>query len=342
MTSNFKKNQNYPPVSVIILTYNGSQYIQPLLDSLSNQSYPKERTEILVVDNASTDETLSITRKKFSHVKVVAIEKNIGYAAGNNHALRHASHDLLVFLNQDTICHPGFLLSMVNLMAADKTLAACNPNIITPEADCFGTLDETFQPESLYLCDLAPFGYGQNRIIYGKKNYCTKLLSGCAFIIHRETVSRLGYLFDDQFWMYAEDTDLSLRIHNMGHRICAAQDAIVYHLHNSDMGLKKKSLHIAARAIMNRVYAYFKNMGTLEFLIFFPLMCLGGNFKILEFPLTTFKKIFYFLPFSLFSMSCMVLAIPGLPNFASKKRRVITKCHERRFHILRLLLKQGR
>lgn len=342
MTLDQNHNPDFPNVSVIILTYNASEYIQPLLDSLSNQSYPQERMEILVVDNASTDETLSITRKNFSFVKVVAVEKNIGYAAGNNQALLHARHDLLVFLNQDTICHPGFLQSMVNIMAADKAIAACNPNIMTPETESFGTMDETFTPESLYLCDLVPFGYGQNRIINGEKNYRAKLLSGCAFIIRRETVSRLGYLFDDQFWMYAEDTDLSLRIHNMGQRICAAQDSIVYHLHNRDIGLKKKSLHLAARAIMNRVYAYFKNMGSLEFLLFFPLMFLGGNFKILEFPLTTFRKIVFFLPFSLFSMSCMVLAIPGLPKFASKKRRVINNRHERGFPILKLLLKRDR
>ena len=342
MTLNSNQHPDYPNVSVIILTYNGSEYIKPLLESLLNQSYPKESTEILVVDNASGDETIRIIRENFSSVKVIALEKNIGYAAGNNQALLHASHELLVFLNQDTLCHPGFLHALVDMMEADKTLAACNPNIMTPETESFGTMDETFTPESLYLCDLVPFGYGQNRIINGEKNYRAKLLSGCAFIIRRETVSRLGYLFDDQFWMYAEDTDLSLRIHNMGQRICAAQDSIVYHLHNRDIGLKKKSLHLAARAIMNRVYAYFKNMGSLEFLLFFPLMFLGGNFKILEFPLTTFRKIVFFLPFSLFSMSCMVLAIPGLPKFASKKRRVINNRHERGFPILKLLLKRDR
>jgi GT2 family glycosyltransferase len=342
MTLNSKRNLNYPPVSIIILTYNGSEFIKPLLDSLLNQSYPQDRMEILVVDNASSDETLSIIRKNFSSVKVITLEKNIGYAAGNNQALLHASHDLLVFLNQDTFCHPGFLQSMVNIMEADKTLAACNPNIITPETDSFGTMDEAFTPESLYLCDLVPFGYGQNRIVNGKKIYCTKLLSGCAFIIRRETVSRLEYLFDDQLWMYAEDTDLSLRIHNMGQRICAVQYSIVYHLHNRNIGLKKNSLRIAARAIMNRVYAYFKNMGSLEFLLFFPLMFLGGNFKILEFPLTTFRKIVYFLPFSLFSMSCMILAILGLPKFVSKKRHIINKHRARGFPIFKLLLKRGR
>ncbi len=241
--------------------------------------------EILVVDNASSDETLSIIRQTHPSVKIVALEENIGYAAGNNHALLHASHDLMVFLNQDTICHPRFLQSMVGMMERDKTLAACNPNIITPEAPGFGELSADFTPEYLYLWDLAPCGYGQNRIINGKNVICTKLLSGCAFIIRRETVAKLGYLFDDQLWMYAEDTDLSLRLHNLGQKISVIRNAVVYHWHHSNLTLGKNRLLTAAGAIKNRVYVYYKNMTGLEFFLFFPFLFLGGIFKILEFPL---------------------------------------------------------
>jgi len=257
--------------------------------------------EIIVADNASTDETLSITRQNFSSVKVIALEKNIGYAAGNNRALLHARHDLLIFLNQDTICHPGFLLSLVNTMEADKTLAACNPNIVTPEAEGFGTMAATFTLESLYLCDLVPFGYGQNRVINGKSIFRTKLLSGCAFIIRRETVSRLGYLFDDQLWMYAEDTDLSLRIHNMAQNICAVRDAVVYHLHKSNMDLEKGRILTAAGAIKNRVFAFYKNMSGLEFFFFFPLLFFGGIFKIFAFPFRQPKSDLFFTVWSFFN-----------------------------------------
>jgi GT2 family glycosyltransferase len=340
MTLNSNQYPDYPSVSVIILTYNGSEYIKPLLDSLLSQSYPSDRMEILVVDNASSDDTLSITRRKFSSVKIVALEKNIGYAAGNNQALLHASHDLLVFLNQDTICHPGFLQSMVGMMQTDKSLAACNPNIITPDAERFGTKDPTFTPESLYLCDLVPFGYGQNRIIDGKKIYRTKLLSGCAFIIRRETVSKLGYLFDDRLWMYAEDTDLSLRIHNMAQHICVTRDAIVYHLHKSDINLAKGRILTAAGAIKNRVFAFYKNMSGLEFFFFFPFLFFGGIFKLFAFPLTSSKKAIYFLPFGFFSMVCMLAALFHLPRFAAKKQAIMEKRRIPNYALLKLILKR--
>ena len=340
MTSNSNQHPDYPRVSIIILTYNGSEYIKPLLDSLLNQSFPQERTEILVVDNASTDETLSITRQNFSTVKVIALEKNIGYAAGNNRALLHASHDLLIFLNQDTICHPGFLLSLVNTMEADKALAACNPNIITPDAESFGTMTANFIPQSLYLCDLVPFGYGQNRTINGQSIFRTKLLSGCAFIIRRETISRLEYLFDDQLWMYAEDTDLSLRIHNMAQNICAARDAIVYHMHRSNLYLEKGHILTAAGAIKNRVFAFYKNMSGLEFFFFFPFLFFGGIFKIFAFPLTGSRKAIYFLPFGLFSMACMLAALFQLPRFEAKKQRIMEQRQIPNFALLKLILKR--
>jgi len=338
MPLNSNQHPDYPNVSVIILTYNGDEYIQALLDSLVNQTYPQERIEILVADNASTDETLSITRKNFPSVKIIALEKNFGYAAGNNQALLHASHDLLVFLNQDTFCHPCFLQSMVNIMAADRTLAACNPNIITPETECFGITDEAFTPESLYLCDLTPFGYGKHRIIYGKKIVRTKLLSGCAFIIRRETISELGYLFDDQLWMYAEDTDLSLRLHNSAHNICVIRDAIVYHLHKTNMDLEKGRILTAAGAIKNRVYAFYKNMSRTEFFFFFPFLFFGGIFKIFEFPLTTTRKALYFLPFGFFSMACMISAIFYLPRFADQKRHIMKNRLKPKFALLKLIL----
>jgi len=342
MTLNSTHNQNLPEVSVIILTFNGSEYIKPLLDSLLNQSYPQERMEILVVDNASSDETLSITRNNFSSVKVIALEKNLGFAAGNNQALLHASHDLLVFLNQDTICHPEFLESLVNVMLANQNLAACNPNIITPNQNESIDFDKNEYRKFLSVCDLSPFGYGRTRIIKENRVFYTKLLSGCAFIIRRAAVSKLGYLFDDRLWMYAEDTDLSLRIHNLGQKTGAIRGSIIFHLHNNNMDITRTRLLLAAQAIKNRLYVFYKNMRGLEFLIYFPIMFLGGNFKILEFPLTSFRKFLYFLPFSLFSMICMSLAILDLPEFASKRSQIISNRQGKSFCILKLVLKRRR
>lgn len=328
-----------PYVSIIILTYNGAGYILPLLKSLSEQTYPLDFIEIVVIDNASTDNTIDLIQENYKAVKIISLKKNLGFAAGNNQGYLHAQHDLMVFLNQDTICHPDFLKVLVCKMQEDKSLAACNPNIIPAKPSNSIAADWNFRVDSLHLCDLSPYGYGRNRIIPEKHFIYTKLLSGCAFIIHRSIVKHLGYFYDDQLWMYAEDTDLSLRIHRSGRRIGAVKEAVIYHLHDRNETINRNRLSLAARAIMNRVYIFFKNMRPLEFLLFYPFLLFGGNFKIFEFSMPTIKKVVYFIPFSLFSMACMLFAGFKLNRFATKRHQVLRDQHTGRFSILKLVLK---
>jgi len=332
------QQKDYPHISIIILTYNGAGLILPLLESLSEQTYPLNLVEIVVIDNASTDNTLKLIQDNYKSVKIVPLEENIGFAAGNNQGYLHARHDLLVFLNQDTICHPDFLKALVCKMLEDKSLAACNPNIIPVKPSHTDVTEYKLKIHSLHLCDLSPYGYGCNRIISEKKFFYTKLLSGCAFIIRRAVIKNLGYLYDDQLWMYVEDTDLSLRIHRSGLKLGVLRDAIIYHLHGRSQAIKRSSLSLAARAIMNRVYIFFKNMETLEFLLFYPFLLLGGNFKIFEFSMPLIKKIVYFIPFSLFSMACMLSASFRLKQFTSKRRQLLNR-FQKDFSILKLVLK---
>jgi GT2 family glycosyltransferase len=330
--------KKFPKVSVIILTYNGSKYIEALLESLFDQSYPRERMEIIVIDNASTDNTLSLVQEGYPDVRRVGLSKNIGFAAGNNQALKHARHDFLVFLNQDTICHRDWLKGLIQGLLDNKKIGVCTSNMILPGTAEFNTMDKRSSLSSLYICDLSPFGYGRYRKITGKPIVFPKIFSGCSFVIRRETLTELGYLFDDQLWMYVEDTDLSLRIHNMGLRICAVRDSIVYHLHNSDVAMNADNLYLVATAIMNRVYVFLKNMGSLEFFVFFPLLWVGGIFKIFELRLRPSQKAAYFLPFALLSLVCMLWALLRLPQYANRRLAGIKKRRVKGFYILKLIL----
>lgn len=330
--------EKFPNVSVIILTHNASKYIKTLLESLHGQSYLKERMEIIVVDNASTDNTLSIIQRNHPDVKLVALDKNKGFAAGNNEALKYATYDFLVFLNQDTICHRDWLKGLMLGFLENKGVGACTSNMILHNTEEFRHMNRYSSSSSLYFYNLSPFGYAhyckdtKNRFVF------PKILSACSFAIHRETVAELGYLFDKDFWMYVEDTDLSLRIHNLGLRICAAKDSVVYHLHKSDIQPNPWRLHLVVRAIMNRVYTFFKNMGGLEFFLFFPILFIGGIFKIIESRMRPYQKAVYFLPFALVSMTCMLLALFQLPKYAAKRRLVLKKRRVKEFDILKLVL----
>lgn len=324
---------------MIILTYNGAKYLESLLESLSEQSYPKEQMEIIVVDNASTDDTVTLVQTGCPHVKCVPLDRNIGFAAGNNKAIQYAQHDFLVFLNQDTVCHRDWLSGLMLSIVEDKGIGACTSNMILPNTQKYRCMDRHSSLNSLYFYDLSPFGYGRYRKTIGRPFVFPKILSGCSFVIRRETVTELGYLFDDQLWMYVEDTDLSLRIHNLGLRICAVRDSVVYHLHDNDVEINPNHLYFAASAIMNRVCVFFKNMGALEFFLFFPILWIGGIFKIFEFHLRPSQKAAYLLPFGFFSMVCMLLALLRLPRYSAKRRSILERRRVKGFYVLKLLLK---
>lgn len=312
-------DEKYPGVSIVVLTYNGSQYIGPMLDSLLGQSYPKERTEIILVDNGSTDNTLELAKSRSERIRCVGLGRNVGFAAGNNEGVKYARHDYLAFLNQDTVCHREWLAKLVEGMQERADLGACVANIV-PGRDA--EIDIKKNPSSfdvLYFWDLSPFGYGRYRKVKGQRCAFPRILSGCSFLIHRKTIDELGYLFDEGLWMYTEDTDLSLRLYRLGKGVCAVREAVVYHLHDDRMRISTQALLKAASAVMNRIYVFSKNMGSTEFWMFFPFLFFGGGFKIFEVPMRRLKQSILFLPFCAFSMLCMIIALFRLPRVKTRK-----------------------
>ena len=327
-----------PSVSVIILTHNGSRYIEALLESLHNQSYPDERMEIIVVDNASTDNTLSIVEAKYPHANRVRLNKNYGFAAGNNLALEYAGNEYVAFLNQDTLCHKDWLKGLVEGLLLDESIGACASNMIRREESASCNTSGSLDTDYLYYYDISLFGYG---IYYKADKEVTfpKIISGCSFIIRKKTIESLGYLFDEDLKMYTEDTDLSLRIHNQALRVCVFRKSVVFHLHEKHSKIKIGQFSTAARAIRNRVVVFYKNMSSVDFLMYLPFLIVGGPAKIMELPLSSFHKAIFFIPFSLFSMGCMISAIFVFPSFYPKRKHIIESRKIKGFHMLKLLLK---
>ena len=329
---------NFPNISIIIVTYNGKRYIPDLFESLCNQSYAIDKMEIIVLDNASTDDTADIISKQYPKVKVIKLGENIGYAAGNNKALQYASHDFLVFLNQDTICHRNWLRGLIQCMQERPDAGACTSNMVIVDSGVGRMIDRNIMPDSLSYYDLSIFGYACYRKGVKGDIILTKMISGCSFVIRRKLIEELRCLFDEDLWMYVEDTDLSLRIHNLGYKTCAVRDSVVYHLHNMNIIFNIPNLNIAAKAIMNRVYVFFKNMSWLEFIVFYPLLLFGGMFKIITIQISLFRKILYTLPYAVFSISCMVVALSNMQKYYAKRKIILKNRTSQKMHILRLIL----
>jgi len=325
MMDKYPDTYDWPSVSVVILTYNGGRFIGNLLDSLEDQSYPTDRLEILVVDNASTDDTCSIVEQKGPRFTLIRLPNNLGFAAGNNAALSYATNDLVAFLNQDTLCHRDWLKGLVTGMLELENAGAVTSNMLLPHIPEFKNTNRARPVKTLYYEDLSLFGYAEYRRNCTDLFVETGMISGCAFMIGRKTVQQLGYLFDEDLWMYVEDTDLSLRLRNLGFRLWALRDSVVYHLHESSGQLNRTRIGTAARAIMNRVFVYYKNMNAVEFLLFFPFLLIGGPAKITVLPMPVARKMLYLIPFSALSLVCMLAALPLLYRFRAKRRTILDR-----------------
>jgi GT2 family glycosyltransferase len=328
--------KSWPRISVVVLTYNGDKFIDALLNSLYHQNYSEECMEILVVDNASTDNTRSIVETKYPNVILISLTQNYGFAAGNNLAVSYTKYDHIVFLNQDTICHQGWLKGLVEGLLQDNSIGACASNMIMCEDPASCETTKTLHFGELYYYDINLFGYG----VYCKSNQeivFPKIISGCSFIIRKQTIQSLGYLFDEDLKMYTEDTDLSLRIYNHGLRVCVSRKSVVFHLHGKNSKINFNKFTTAARAIRNRVLVFYKNLSWMEFLLYFPVLILGGPLKLFHFPFSTVQKILFFVPFSLFSMGCMLSALFVFPSFVSKRKQIMKARKVRGAKMLRLL-----
>ncbi len=103
-----------PFVSVIVVNYNGRRFLADCLASLARQKYPRHRFEVIVVDNASTDDSLTLVRAEFPWVCVIESQKNLGFAGGNNLGIESARGEWIALLNNDAEADPNWITGAIS------------------------------------------------------------------------------------------------------------------------------------------------------------------------------------------------------------------------------------
>jgi len=211
--------QNVVPrslLSVIIVNWNGAQFLPRLFASLRDQDLRDFRT--VLVDNGSIDESLRLTREGFPEVDIVELGENLGYAEANNRAAALSGAKYLLFLNNDTYLPSDSLGTLVSVAEADPSM-----QILAP---CIKTYDGTGTLSKGIGLDVLGFPCGQDKVFYA---------DGAAFFIHRDVFVRLGG-FDAKHFMFFEETDLCWRAWLQGYRVGPAPAAIVFHMAGGTAG----------------------------------------------------------------------------------------------------------
>jgi GT2 family glycosyltransferase len=241
-------------VSVIILNYNGRNWLGPCLGSIAGQrSAPPFET--LLVDNASTDDSLAFAAEHFPSVRVVRNDRNLGFAAGNNRGARAARGTWLAFLNNDTVAAPDWLASL-HQSATDPSLGG-RYALITSRIESLarpGTIDSA---GDAYVRAGGAFkrGHGATADEYSLSGEVFGAC-GAAFMIRRDIFDALGG-FDERFFMVYEDVDLSYRARLAGHRCWYAAAAVVRHAGSGTLGVSSPAAIFHGQR--NLEWTFFKN-----------------------------------------------------------------------------------
>lgn len=239
-------------VTIIIPNYNGKHFLQPCLESLSNQSC--RDFEILVVDNHSTDGSIEFLNEHYPEVKTVLLDKNRGFSAAVNAGIRKADTPYVILLNNDTVSEPRFVEELLRAIrrsprifsVSSKMIQLHHPELIDSAGD---------------LYTLAGWGIcrGIGRPV---RNYTEpdEIFSACAgaAIYRRSVFRRIGY-FDETHFAYLEDMDIGYRARIYGYENRYCPSAVVRHVGSGTSGSKYNSFKVRLSA-RNSVWLVWKNM----------------------------------------------------------------------------------
>lgn len=207
---NLKKNL----VSIIIVNWNGQKWLNKCFNSLYSQTY--KNYEIILVDNASTDDSIAFIKENYPDVIIICSQKNLGFACGNNLGIEKAKGEYILLLNNDTWVDNDFLDKMLN-------------SFLNSDYDIMGPIEANYYTKvyTKYSIHLDYFGhfvylYGENR---RRENF---YLSGVSLLFKKDIYLKSGGL-DNDFFMYAEDWDWFWRLHLLKMKIYQNDNIFIYH-----------------------------------------------------------------------------------------------------------------
>lgn len=268
-------------ISIVIPNYNGNKYLKNCLDSIIfNTSY---NTEIIIIDNASTDSSYNWL-KEYPSVLFKRLDKNYGFSKAVNEGIKLSKGEYVLLLNNDTELCKGFIDELIRVIKQDNQIFAVSSkmiqyhhkDLIDDAGDEYSILGWTFKR-------------GDNESIQ-KYTEQTRVFSACAgaALYNKALFAEVGY-FDENFFAYMEDLDICYRANIGGYKNVYAPEAKVYHIGSATSGSKYNTFKVKLAA-RNNIYVLYKNMPLLQFLINMPFILIGYLIKTLFFIKKGFGK----------------------------------------------------
>lgn len=267
-------------ITVVIPNYNGMKYLPECLASLKEQKLSKTKLRVIVVDNGSTDGSVSFLKELDAEgfrLECIFLNENTGFDHAVNVGIKASESDYVILLNNDTKADENFVKALYDVICRDdkifsvsaKMLMWDQPELVDDAGDRYCVMGWAYSR-----------GKGKSATAYNKE---TEVFSTCggAAIYRRSLFEEIGY-FDELHFAYLEDVDIGYRAQIYGYRNCYAPEARVLHYGSASTGSRynAKKTELASA---NSVYLIWKNMPLLQMIWNAPFLLLGFFLKFLFF-----------------------------------------------------------
>jgi GT2 family glycosyltransferase len=213
-----------PPICVAVLTHNAHDQLRRCLDAILNQTYTP--AEILVIDNASTDQTPRLIRESYPSVRLVLSETNGGCSGGRNLQLSEPTHRLVMIVDHDVVLHSHCLKALADAVTALPDAAIWSPRVCyeqQPATIQFDGVSLHFIGEAVLTNPDTPISEAQLQ-----DPFSVPIAGGVAFLVDRDAALSIGG-YDETFFFGKTDGDFSFRLNSAGHDIYTVPKAVAYH-----------------------------------------------------------------------------------------------------------------
>jgi GT2 family glycosyltransferase/glycosyltransferase involved in cell wall biosynthesis len=242
-----------PRLSIVVLNWNVAGMLAACLESLPGAAAEWwSDTEVIVVDNASSDGSVEMVGERFPGARLLVLPRNMGFSGGNNEGIRVARGECILLLNPDTVAHPGSIATLADYIQAHPGVGITGPRLLNPD----GTLQPSRRRFPTLLTALVESTPLQRTFPHAKvlrdfymldrpddETQPVGWLSGAALMCRRETLGQAGW-FDPGYFMFSEEMDLCRRVNDAGWSVVYVPTAEIVHYGGGSTGQDVPARHV--------------------------------------------------------------------------------------------------
>lgn len=271
--------------SINLITWNGERYIEDCLYSVLKQTF--QDFSLIIIDNGSTDRTVEIMKERFPHLNILQHKENVGFAKAHNQAIHWSKSEYVLCLNQDVVLEPDFLQKTNEFLERSSLAAAITPKVLRTQEKEKTKYIDTLGLKLLKNFSVVEIGAGEQddgqfdipQEVFG--------ISGAVPIYSRKALEEIRYkneYFDEDFFSYKEDVDISARFRYAGWQCWYNPAAVAYH--DRSVGAEREKMSkwkvLKARrrkskfanfySYRNHLYFLYKNIPNYKIKNFWPIL----------------------------------------------------------------------